>query len=152
MSFAGQIAVKQLSVADLALTQQLFILLQEVFGIENPIKVSDSYVDKLLSNTNFVALAAIYQSEVVGGLTAYRLPMYDKEEEELFIYDIAVRPAFQRNGIGKQLINAAKQFCRKQNVELMFVQADAEDIHALDFYRSTRAKEERTVQFIYPLS
>ena len=146
-----QIQIKQLSVADLALTQQLFILLQEVFGAEQPIKVSETYIQKLLENPVFVAFAAIVDNEPVGGLTGYISPMYNGEVSELYIYDIAVKPEFQRRGIGKQLIAFAKDYCSKKGMSAMYVQASAEDGHALDFYRSTNANEEKVVHFTYNL-
>lgn len=146
-----QIQIKQLSVADLALTQQLFILLQEVFGAEQPIKVSETYIQKLLENPVFVAFAAIVDNEPVGGLTGYISPMYNGEVSELYIYDIAVKPEFQRRGIGKQLIAFAKDYCSKKGMSAMYVQANAEDGHALDFYRSTNANEEKVVHFTYNL-
>jgi len=151
MSFTDQIELKQLSVADLAITQQLFILLQQVFGAEQPIKVSEVYTQKLLENPVFVAFAAIVNNEPVGGLTGYISPMYNGEVSELYIYDIAVKPEFQRRGIGKQLILFAKDYCSKNGMSAMYVQANAEDEHALDFYRSTNANEERVVHFTYTL-
>ena len=151
MSFRGQIEIKQLSVADLALTQQLFILLQQVFGAAQPIKVSAAYAQKLLANPVFVAFAAVLNNEPVGGLTSYISPMYNGEVSELYIYDIAVTPEFQRRGIGKQLIAFAKAYCSEKGMSAMYVQANAEDGHALDFYRSTNANEEKVVHFTYAL-
>lgn len=135
----------------LALTQRLFILLQQVFGAEHPIKVSEAYTQKLLANPVLVAFAAIVNNEPVGGLTGYISPMYNGEVSELYIYDIAVKPEFQRRAIGKQLIAFAKAYCGEKGMSAMYVQANAEDEHALDFYRSTKAKEEEVVHFTYTL-
>jgi len=148
---SDRIEIKQLNVTDLALTQQLFILLQEVFEAEHPIKVSDTYTGKLLANPVFVAFAAIIDNELAGGLTGYISPMYNGEVSEMYIYDIAVKPEFQRRGVGKQLIAFAKEYCTKRGMLAMYVQANAEDGHALNFYRSTQAKEERVVHFTYTL-
>lgn len=146
-----QIEIKQLRVTDFIITQQLFILLQQVFGAEQPIKVSETYTQKLLANPVFVAFAATVDNEPVGGLTGYISPMYNGEVSELYIYDIAVKPEFQRQGVGKQLIAFAKDYCSKKGMSAMYVQANAEDEHALDFYRSTNAKEEKVVHFTYIL-
>jgi len=146
-----QIEIKQLTVTDLTLTQQLFILLQQVFGAEHPIKVSEAYTRKLIANPIFVVFAAILDNEPVGGLTGYISPMYNGEVSELYIYDIAVKPQFQRRGVGKQLIAFARDYCSKSGMSAMYVQANAEDGHALNFYRSTKAKEEKVVHFTYTL-
>ncbi|OCX51710.1 hypothetical protein BEL04_16985 [Mucilaginibacter sp. PPCGB 2223] len=151
MSFARQIEIKQLSTTDLDLTQQLFILLQQVFGAEHPIKVSKTYTQRLLANPVFVAFAAIVYGELAGGLTGYISPMYNGEISELYIYDIAVKPEFQRRGIGKQLIAFTKDYCSKSGMSAMYVQANAEDEHALDFYRSSGGREHKVVHFTYTL-
>ncbi|MDR3716318.1 MAG: hypothetical protein P4L51_26230 [Puia sp.] len=35
-------------------------------------------------------MAAFSNHEIIGGLTAYELPIYDADTAELYIYDIAV--------------------------------------------------------------
>jgi aminoglycoside 3-N-acetyltransferase I len=79
---------------------QLFLLFQQVFDAKLP-TVKKAYLKKLLNRPDFICFAAIYKNEVIGGLTAYELPMYHSETSEMYIYDIAVKPAFQRKGIGK---------------------------------------------------
>jgi aminoglycoside 3-N-acetyltransferase I len=58
------------------------------------------------------------------------------EASELFIYDLAVRPEFQRQGVGRALIAALRVAGAAEGISEAFVPADNEDTHALDFYRA----------------
>jgi len=149
---SSQIEIKRLGPSDVALAQKLFWLMQQVFKVENPDTITEAYVVKILANTTFVVFAALYNSEPVGGITGDELPMYNAETAEMYIYDIAIKPEFQRMGIGKKLIAAAKRHCSKNNIKTLYVQADAEDKHALDFYRSTGASESKVVHFTYNIA
>ena len=124
--------IRRLSIDDRDLARDLFTLLTEVFG-ETSKPLSDAYLDALLRRESFVAIAAIADGTVVGGLTAHILPMTRSECAEVFVYDVAVSAHYQRQGIGRELINALSRDVAR-NAEI-FVAADTEDSHALDFYR-----------------
>lgn len=144
-----ELEIKRLKGGDIAIAQQLFLFLQQVFEVEKPIVANGSYIRRLLENTSFICLAVIYNNEVVGGLTAYELPMYDTDSTELFIYDIAVKPNFQRIGLGKKLLTAISAHCKENGIKEMFVDAAEADHDALDFYRSMNGKEVKVIQFTF---
>jgi len=98
--------------------------------------LGERYVERLLNRADFWALAALENDEVVGGLTAHALPMTTSESSELFIYDVAVGSAHQRQGIGRQLFAALREQAAAEGIDVLFVPADNEDAHALDFYRA----------------
>ncbi len=98
--------------------------------------LSDSYLDQLLGRDEFWAVAAFAGDDIIGGVTAHTLPMTGTESSEIFIYDIAVRSDYQRNGIGRHLMAAVCEQAFQAGVEEVFVPADNDDAHALDFYRS----------------
>lgn len=141
--------IKRLGKADLIIAQKLFSTLQEVFEAKEPVTANEAYVSQLLSNPAFICIAAINNEEVVGGLTAYELPMYYAAYSECYIYDVGVKATFQRMGIGKLLIAALKEHCNVNNIKTMFVEAQEEDVHAIDFYRATGASEEQVHHFNY---
>ena len=58
---------------------------------------------------------------------------------EIFIYDIAVRADRQRQGVGRRLIGALREMAATQGIHDLFVPADDEDAHALEFYRALGA-------------
>ena len=65
---------------------------------------SAAYLARLLGSDQFIALAALKDSEVVGGLAAYELVKFERERSEIYIYDLAVAAAHRREGIATALI------------------------------------------------
>lgn len=103
-----------------------------VFG-EEVRPLSDAYLDDLLGRPGFWAVAAFDGDGIVGGLTAHTLPMTTSESAETFIYDLAVLLAQQRRGIGRQLVATLRHLAA---AAVVFVPADNDVVHALDFYRA----------------
>jgi aminoglycoside 3-N-acetyltransferase I len=130
-----EIRVKRLTAADRDLAKNLFALMADVFE-ERSEPLGDAYLDRLLARPDFWAIAALSGDEVVGGVTAHTLPMTRAESSEMFIYDIAVRGDHQRRGVGRCLIAALREGAAAVGIHDLFVPADDEDLHALDFYRA----------------
>ena len=107
----------------------------DVFG-EAREPLSDRYLGRLLARPGFWAYAAVVDGASVGGLTAHTLPMTTGERSEVFLYDIAVAAEVQRQGIGRKLVETLLGDTRQAGIAVMFVPADDEDIHAIDFYRA----------------
>jgi aminoglycoside 3-N-acetyltransferase I len=127
--------VMRLTVDDRDLARVLFTLMADVFG-EARDALSDGYLDQLLSQEAFWALAALAEDHLIGGLTAHTLPMTRTESSELFIYDIAVRPEHQRQGVGRRLVAELRAQAAARGIREVFVAADNDDVQALDFYRA----------------
>jgi len=124
----------RLTPADIEMARRLFLLMAEVF--EEPTEpLGDSYIEQLLNRPEFWAMAAVVEDQLVGGVTAHAIPMTTSESSELFVYDIAVRADVQRQGIGRALMTALRAATTAEGIGDMFVPADNEDTHALDFYR-----------------
>jgi aminoglycoside 3-N-acetyltransferase I len=140
--------IKRLTKEHLADFQTLVHLINDVFEEESKIG-SEVYLLNLLRRENFIALAALAENEIVGGLTAYELPMYYSDSSEIFLYDLVVKPEYQRRGIGKGLIQSLKAHCIQQGIKEFFVMAHAEDEHAIEFYRATGGKSENVINFLY---
>jgi aminoglycoside 3-N-acetyltransferase I len=62
--------------------------------------------------------------------------MTSAETSELFIYDVAVRRDRQWSGVGRRLIADLRDQVAAVGIEVLFVPADNDDTHALDFYRA----------------
>jgi aminoglycoside 3-N-acetyltransferase I len=129
---------RRLTAGDRELARALFSLMAEVF--EEPSRpLSDGYLDRLLAREEFWAIAAFEgdrNNQIIGGLTAHTLPMTRAETSELFIYDVAVHPAHQRKGVGRQLVTELRERAAAAGIRDLFVPADNDDLHALDFYRA----------------
>ena len=71
-------------------------------------------------------------------MTAHILPNYERCKSSIYIYDLAVKESFQKQGIGKSLINYLLEYGKNNNIYDIFVgteQCDNEDVIA--FYRKT---------------
>ena len=146
---AEKLEVRKLVQEDVEAFKLLIHLFNEVFEEDEHSISSESQLSKLLSDNDFVVLAAFYENKVVGGLAAYELPMYYSEHSEIFLYDLAVRAEYQRMGIGKRLLQTLREYCVKNGIMEFFVLAHEEDEHAVEFYRSTGGKRENVVNFLY---
>jgi aminoglycoside 3-N-acetyltransferase I len=130
-----EMQLKRLKAGDRELAKVLFSVMAEVFA-EGSEELSDGYIDRLLGREDFWAIAAFAGNDIVGGLTAHTLPMTRAEYSEIFIYDIAVRSEHQRKGIGRRLVEELRAQAADMGITDLFVPADNEDAHALDFYRA----------------
>jgi aminoglycoside 3-N-acetyltransferase I len=115
-------------------------------------RLSDDYLDQLLRQNSSWALAAFVGSEIVGGLTAHTLPMTRSASSELLIYDLTVRRENQRQGVGRRLIRELRDRAVAVGIRDVFVPADNEDSHALDFYRALGALESPVTHFTFTAS
>jgi len=129
------IRIKKLTTDDAELAHSLFAVMASVFG-EGAGSTSLEYVASLLSRDDFWALAALADGEPIAGLSAFVLPLTRAKRAELLIYDIAVLPAHQRRGVGRQLVETAVGLATERGIATTWVPAENADAHALEFYRS----------------
>lgn len=129
------VSVRRLAPGDRALARDTFLTMAGVFEVDAT-PLSDAYLDRLLARPDVRAFAALEGDRVVGGLRAHVLPMTTSERSEVFLYDIAVVPAQQRLGIGRALVDALRAMAAAEGIDVVWVPADNEDTHALDFYRA----------------
>ena len=135
MNGDSAIELRRLGATDVRLAQQTLRLMAAVFGEESR-ALSDSYVSSLLARGEFWVIAALQHGVPIGGVTAHALPMTRDEASELFIYDLAVDPPFQRRGVGRGLVGTLCALAAESGIAVTFVPADNDDAHALEFYRA----------------
>ncbi|NAZ87187.1 GNAT family N-acetyltransferase [Kineococcus indalonis] len=142
----------RLGPSDVPLARATFALVQEVFGVGGE-PLSGAHLQRLLRREEFWALAAVVDGVPVGGLTAHVLPMTRAEVDELFVYDLAVRADWQRRGVGRALVRhllrAASAAGAVAPIGEVFVLADDEDVHALDFYRAVGGVAQPVTMFSF---
>ena len=96
MTFSEAFSICQLSANDLALMEELLAVFGEAFDEVDTYRSSrpsDVYLKRLLSRDYFIAIAALKNGSVVGGLAAYELQKFEQERSEIYIYDLAVAAA-----------------------------------------------------------
>ena len=138
-------AVRQLRLGDADLFRALLTMFGEVFGdVESYLRSqpSDAYIGNLLAGDAFIALVALHDETVVGGLAAYELKKFEQERSEIYIYDLAVREERRRQGIATALIAELKAIARRRGAYVIYVQADYIDPPAIALYTKLGTRED----------
>jgi len=112
---------------------------------------SAAYLRRLLGSEWFIALAALKDEEVVGGIAAYELAKFEQERSEIYIYDLAVAAGHRRQGIATALILELKKIAATRGAYVVFVQADLADAPAIALYTKLGARED-VAHFDFQLS
>ena len=131
--------------------QGLLKVFREVFDWEESEFPNSSYLSNLLENPQLLVLIAKVEDKIVGGLTAYVLPGYQTKKSSIFIYDLGVATSFQRQGIGKSLIDKLLDYAKNHQIQDVFVDTELEDNEdALAFYQKTGFDSQaKVVQYTY---
>lgn len=64
----------------------------------------ERYIRNLLASSEFIALVAMHDKQVIGGLVAYELKKFEQQRSEIYIYDLAVHKHYRHQGIATGLI------------------------------------------------
>lgn len=102
---------------------------------------NDAYLTGLLGKAHVVAVCAVKDEAVIGGLFAYELDKFEQNRREIFIYDLAVDARFRRRGVATAMFDALKQEAIRRNVYAIFVQADVYDAPAIALYEKLGVKQ-----------
>jgi aminoglycoside 3-N-acetyltransferase I len=111
----------------------------ETYGSLPP---SDTYLARLLAQEHVIALAALIEGAVVGGLVAYELEKFEQERREIYIYDLAVAEAHRRQGIASALIHRLREIATQSEAWIIYVQADYGDAPAIGLYEKLGVRED----------
>ena len=99
MNSSTSFSIHQLTRHDQALMKALLAAFGDAFDeVETYVgsQPSAGYLEQLLGTDYFIALAALKNGEVVGGLAAYELEKFEQERSEIYIYDLAVAAPHRR--------------------------------------------------------
>lgn len=138
-------AIRQLSPADTALARELVAVFGAAFEDEatyNPKASSDDYLMKLLAREHFIALVALVEGKVVGGIAAYEMEKLEQERSEIYLYDLAVLESHRRRHVATQLINALREIAVDRGAWVLYVQADQRDDPAIALYTGLGTRED----------
>jgi aminoglycoside 3-N-acetyltransferase I len=144
-----EISFKKLSATDSGDLTELIGVYTTAFEMDDFELPSLAYLETLLNKENLLFLTVSHENKIIGGLTAYILFSVYEEKTEVYIYEIGIKPEYQRKGIGQKLLSELIIYCKAAGHKNIFVQADVEDTHALDFYRKTGGREADVRHFNY---
>ena len=111
----------------------------ETYGKARPGK---AYFERLISGDQFIALAAVKDGAVIGGLAAYELHKFEQERSEVYVYDLAVSESQRRKGVATALLNALNVIAGERNAYVIFIQADLADVPAIALYTKLGVRED----------
>ncbi|MBP1464427.1 AAC(3)-I family aminoglycoside N-acetyltransferase [Candidatus Chloroploca sp. M-50] len=139
--------IHQLTADDLPLMDGLLTTFGEAFDDMETYTANRPdavYLHRLLSDDTFIALAAVKNGAVIGGLVAYELRKFEQARSELYIYDLAVAAAHRRAGVATTLIHALQAIAATRGITVIFVQADTtpDDEAALALYSKLGTRED----------
>ncbi|MFY8105364.1 MAG: AAC(3)-I family aminoglycoside N-acetyltransferase [Elstera sp.] len=101
-----------------------------------------AYLAKLLGGDQFIALAALENGRVIGGLAAYVLPKFEQARSEIYVYDLAVREEHRRQGVATSLFQELNAIGAQRGAYVIFVQADPPDLPAVALYTKLGIRED----------
>lgn len=117
--------------------QALLVAFREIFEEEDKPYPKQAYLATLLEDDHLLVITATLEGEVVGGLTAYRLPSYEEMASMIYIYDLGVKEAFRTKGIGKKLVNFLLDYAQNHQAKAVFVDTEQVDNEeAIAFYNT----------------
>lgn len=137
MDFSNSVEIRQLTVEDIEPMRKLLNVFGESFeDIETYChnQPTDDYLQRLLNQDFFLAIAARKSKQVVGGLVAYELQKFEQARSEIYIYDLAVLADYRRQGIATACIEKLKDIAAERGAYIVYVQADYEDDPAIALY------------------
>jgi len=137
--------LKKLEANDFKDFEALIKIFYLVFEHKGPLP-DKTYLIKLLSNPNFIVFVVKINGQVVGGLTVFVLFLYYQLNPSAYLYDVGIQPEFQRQGLGKKLIVEVCKYCKENNFNEAFVEAEIADEEAISFYRNTNFSNEITAK------
>src|SRR5471032_1143485 len=112
MSISTPFSIRQLASADVAPMEEMLTMFGKAFAeVEtySAARPSKTYLERLLGSDYFIALAALKNGSVVGGIAAYELQKFEQERSEIYIYDLAVAAEHRREGIATALVGELQQ-------------------------------------------
>lgn len=147
--------IRQLARDDLELMHALLVTFGDAFHDVEAYtgkRPGDDYLRRLLASDCFIALVAMIDGEVVGGLAAYELRKFEQERSEIYIYDLAVAERHRRKGVATALLRELGEVARARGAHAIFVQADTgvEDEPAIALY-SRMGSRENVLHFDIPV-
>ena len=137
--------IRLLGPTDLSLMHQMLGMFGAAF--EDPAgyddaRPDDAWLARLLGGQSFIALAALADGAVVGGIAAHVLDKFGQARREIYLYDLAVAEPYRRRGIATALIEELKRVAKARGAYVIFVQADLGDDPAIALYSGLGRRED----------
>jgi aminoglycoside 3-N-acetyltransferase I len=137
--------VRALTADDVDLLRQLLGVMGRAFDEIDTYTGAEpgtAYLRRLLGGDHFIAVAALQDGEVIGGLAAYELPKFEQARSEIYLYDLAVAAHRRRQGVATTLIDELGTIAAARGAYVIFVQADPAHAPAVALYSKLGVRED----------
>lgn len=136
--------VRRLGAGDAGLMRQLNAVFAEAFedAGQYPAATSEAWLEETLAKPHVIALAALADGRLIGGLVAYELDKLEQARREVYIYDLAVLEAHRRRGVATALIARLRDLAAARTAWVIYVQADYGDEPAIALYTKIGVRED----------
>lgn len=106
-----------------------------------------------LHNPDNALFVAFEGEQAIGFATAHRLQRFDKRQAEVLLYEIGVDEAFRRQGVGKALIIALKDWGKEVGADEVWVLTENNNQAAQALYVAAGGKRDTpdSTMFTFPL-
>ena len=104
---------------------------------------------KFLENLDNALFLAFQGKEAVGFIIAHRLQRFDKRQAGILLYKVNVNENFRRQGIGKALVEAVKNWGRETGADEVWVLTNKANIPANALYKSTNGTAKNSDDIMY---
>lgn len=112
--------------------------------------ISDEYAARLLENPLNFLLVAECDQQPVGFVWGYLLQRLDRDNRQLFVYEVDVLPDARRQGVGTSLMNFVAAYTIEHRLMEAFVLTEPENTDANSLYQRTGAIHEGlSAMFLY---
>ena len=145
MTHGRTFTIDRIAPRDLAKMNAMLTLFGEVFGESETYserRPPALYLEKPLAGDSFIALAAVEDGEIIGGLAGYELRKFEQQRSEIYIYDLAVAEPHRRRGVASALIAALQPIAAERGAWVIYVQADHGDEPAIALYTKLGIRED----------
>ncbi len=123
--------IKRLTLHDAAVVKSIVKLFRSS-------DTDDKWVQDFLINQQNYVIACLSGASPVGFLLAYELQRYDRNGM-LYIHEVNVLPQYQREGIGKRLMEEAIRICKEKGLFKSFLITNKSNTAACGLYETTGA-------------
>ena len=145
MTSGDPITVHELTEHDVPLMHDMLTLFADAFEeaeTYNAARPSTDYLRQLLGKPHFIALGAMLDGKLIGGIAAYELEKFEQARSEIYIYDLAVAASHRRGGVATAMISELQRIAARRRAWVIFVQADQGDDPAIELYTKLGEREE----------
>ncbi|NJD04219.1 MAG: GNAT family N-acetyltransferase [Ruminiclostridium sp.] len=120
---------RKLSISDLNLVLQMDTDFRKNFVCEENVRL-------FLSNPMNWIFACVEENRIIGFAYGYELNRLNNIGNMLYIHEVGVLPEFQRQGIGKQILNNIKSLCKLSGICRFFLFTEKSNQAACALYES----------------